>query len=68
MILAAARVQSGRRDPGVFKGSRRGTLIRNIKFGYELLERVPRDELRECFVTNDAIKISQLMRRMLGGT
>jgi L-rhamnose isomerase len=42
--------------------------IRNLKFGFELLDRVPRDELRECFRTSDAIKISQLMRRMLGGS
>jgi len=32
-----------------------------------LLDRVPRDELRACFQTSDAIKISRLMRRMLGG-
>lgn len=42
--------------------------IRNLRFGFELLARVPRDELRECFVTSDAIKISQLMRRMLEGS
>ena len=42
--------------------------IRNLHFGYELLARVPRDELRECFRTSDAIHISQLMRRMLGGS
>ena len=42
--------------------------IRNLKFGFEILQRVPRDELRECFKTYDAIKISQLMRRMLGGS
>lgn len=41
--------------------------IRNLKFGFELLDRVPRDELRECFQSSDAIKISQLQRRMLGG-
>ena len=41
--------------------------IRNLKFGYELLDRVPRSELREVMRTYDAIKISQLMRQMLGG-
>ena len=41
--------------------------IKNLKFGYELLDRVPREELREVMHTYDAIKISQLMRRMLGG-
>jgi hypothetical protein len=41
--------------------------VRNLKFGFELLDRVPRDELHQCFETSDAIKISQLMRRMLGG-
>ena len=43
-------------------------LLGGYKFGFELLDRVPRDELRECFQTSDAIKISQLMRRMLGGS
>ncbi len=42
--------------------------IKNLKFGYELLSRVPREELRECFQTSDAIHIAQLMRRMLGGS
>lgn len=42
--------------------------IRNLKFGYELLDRIPRDELRQGFKTADAIQISQMMRRMLGGT
>jgi len=41
--------------------------IRNLELGFELLDRVPRDELRECFRTSDAIKIAQLQRRMLGG-
>ena len=41
--------------------------IKNLKFGYELLDRVPRQELYEVFQTSNAIKISQLMRRMLGG-
>ena len=40
--------------------------IRNLHFALELLDRVPRDELRQCFQSSDAIKISQLMRRMLG--
>ncbi|MCB0004704.1 MAG: sugar phosphate isomerase/epimerase, partial [Anaerolineae bacterium] len=42
--------------------------IRNLKFGYELLDRVPRDELRACMHSYDAIRISQLMRQMLGGS
>jgi xylose isomerase len=42
--------------------------IRNLKFGYELLDRVPRQELRQCFQSSDAIRISQLMRGMLGGS
>ena len=42
--------------------------IKNLHFGYELLGRVPRDELHEVMHTCDAIKIAQLMRRMLGGT
>lgn len=40
--------------------------IRNLKFGFELLDRVPREEFLDCFRTSDAIKISHLMRRMLG--
>jgi len=35
--------------------------IRDLKLGFELLDRVPREQLRECFQTSDAIKISQLM-------
>lgn len=42
--------------------------ICNLNFGFELIDRVPRQELRECFSTSDAIKISKLMRRMLGGS
>jgi xylose isomerase len=41
--------------------------IRNIEFGYEMIERVDREELRQCFQSSDAIKITQLMRQMLGG-
>ncbi len=41
--------------------------IRNLEFGFELLGRVPKDELRQCFATSDAIRIAQLERRMLGG-
>jgi xylose isomerase len=41
--------------------------IKNLKFGYELLDRVDREEFREVMRTSDAVKISQLMRRMLGG-
>ena len=42
--------------------------VRNLHFCLELIDRVPRDELRDCFRSSDAIKISQLMRRMLGGS
>ena len=42
--------------------------IKNLYFGYELLGRVPREEIHEVMHTYDAIKIAQLMRRMLGGT
>ncbi|MGB3716545.1 MAG: TIM barrel protein [Candidatus Promineifilaceae bacterium] len=41
--------------------------IRNIRFGYEMIERVDRDELRGCFQSSDAIRVTQLMRQMLGG-
>ncbi|MEW5816695.1 MAG: sugar phosphate isomerase/epimerase family protein [Spirochaetota bacterium] len=41
--------------------------IKNLHFGYELLDKVPKKELYECFQSSDAIKVSQLMRRMLGG-
>jgi L-rhamnose isomerase len=41
--------------------------IKNLKFGFELLNRVSREDLREVFLSSDAIRISQLMRRMLGG-
>lgn len=41
--------------------------IRNLHFGLEMIDRVPREELREIFQSSDAIRISQLMRRMLGG-
>lgn len=42
--------------------------VRNLHFCLELIDRVPRDELRDCFRSSDGIKISQLMRRMLGGS
>jgi len=41
--------------------------IKNLHFGYELLERVPRQELRAVMQSCDAVKIAQLQRRMLGG-
>jgi len=41
--------------------------IRNIEFGYEMMERVDREELKSCFESSDAIRITQLMRQMLGG-
>lgn len=41
--------------------------IRNLQFGYELLDRVPREAWHEVFETADAAKIAQLQRQMLGG-
>lgn len=41
--------------------------IRNLQFGYELLDRVPREAWYEVFRTADAAKIAQLQRQMLGG-
>lgn len=41
--------------------------IRNLQFGFEMLDRVPREELYACFTSSDALKIAQLQRRMLGG-
>ena len=42
--------------------------VRNLHFCLELIDRVPRDELRACFQSSDAIQISRLMRQMLGGS
>lgn len=42
--------------------------INMLKFGFEMLDRVDRDEIRECFKTCDAIKIAQLQRKMLGAS
>jgi xylose isomerase len=41
--------------------------IRNLQFGFELLDRVPREEFRAAMHSSDAIKIAQLQRQMLGG-
>lgn len=41
--------------------------IRNLEFGFECLERLPREELRQVMRSSDAIAIAQLQRRMLGG-
>jgi xylose isomerase len=41
--------------------------IRNLRFGYEMLDRVSKDDLYAVFKTSDAIKLSQLQRQMLGG-
>lgn len=41
--------------------------VRNLHFARELLGRIDRNELRQCFQTSNAVKISQLMRQMLGG-
>jgi hypothetical protein len=40
--------------------------IANIRAGYEMLDRVDRDELRGCFRTSDAIQVARIMRKMLG--
>jgi sugar phosphate isomerase/epimerase len=40
--------------------------IRNLQFGFECLDRVPREELRQVMQSSDAIAIAQLQRRMLG--
>jgi L-rhamnose isomerase len=42
--------------------------ILNLKFGYEMLDRVPKEELYACFTSSDAIRVAQLQRRMLGGS
>ena len=39
----------------------------DLPFGYILLSRVPKEEIREVLQTTDAVKASQLMRRMFGG-
>ena len=41
--------------------------INNLKYLYELLERVDREEFRAAMHTTDDVKIFQLERRMLGG-
>jgi xylose isomerase len=41
--------------------------IANLRMGYEMLDRVDRQELRACFQSSDAIRIAQLQRKMLGG-
>lgn len=41
--------------------------IRNLQFGYELLDRVPREAWYEVFRSADAAKIAQLQRQILGG-
>ncbi|HLG75107.1 MAG TPA: sugar phosphate isomerase/epimerase family protein [Ktedonobacteraceae bacterium] len=41
--------------------------IQNLRFGAELLARVPREEFRACFQSSDAIQVAQLQRRILGG-
>lgn len=40
--------------------------IKNIQFYYEMLNRIPWDEIKGCFETSDAIKIAELLRQMLG--
>jgi len=41
--------------------------INNLKYLYELLERVDREECRAAMHTSDAVKIFKLKRRILGG-
>lgn len=41
--------------------------IKNIQFYYEMLDRIARDEIRDCFQSSDAIRIAELTRKMLGG-
>jgi xylose isomerase len=41
--------------------------IKNIQFYYEMLDRIPRDEIRGCFQSSDAIRIAEITRKMLGG-
>ncbi len=41
--------------------------IRNLQFGYELLDLVPREAWYEVFRSADAAKIAQLQRQILGG-
>ena len=40
--------------------------IRHLQACYEVLDRVPREEIRACFSSSDAIRIAELMRRMMG--
>ncbi len=41
--------------------------IKMLKFGFELLDRVPREDIREVMRTSDGIRVAQIMRQMLGG-
>jgi xylose isomerase len=41
--------------------------IANINFMYGLLDRLDRKEIRQRWQDSDAIKLSQILRRMLGG-
>lgn len=40
--------------------------VRNINACREMLKRIDRNELRKCFQSADAIRINELMRKMLG--
>ncbi len=42
--------------------------IKMLRLGFEMLDRVDRDEIRDCFRTCDAIQIARLQRQMLGGS
>jgi sugar phosphate isomerase/epimerase len=42
--------------------------IKNLRFGYELLDRVPRTQLQENMRTSNAIGIAEMMRKMLGSS
>jgi len=39
--------------------------IKNLQMGFTMLDRVGRDEIRQCMKTSDAIQIARLMRRMV---
>ncbi len=54
-----------REDPGPGRRTRRSATSSSAT---SCLDRVPRDELRACMHNYDAIRISQLMRQMLGGS
>ncbi len=42
--------------------------IANFRMCCQMLDKVEKKDLHACFASSDAIKISQLMRKMLGGS